>query len=92
MENNWKFLHPCDVITCNAMNYLLRRQSERYIIMKIILPCVSNVFPYEQTLSKVHDTYRKKVSKKVAHCLLLDLNRYSPFGSCIFMNVVDLTV
>ena len=32
----WKLLHPCDVIRCNTMNYLIRRQSERCIIIEII--------------------------------------------------------
>ena len=32
-ENNWKLLRPCDVIQCNIMNYLIRRQNERYIMM-----------------------------------------------------------
>ena len=35
-ENNWKLLDTCVVIPCNTMNYLIRRQSERYTIIVII--------------------------------------------------------
>ena len=27
-ENKWKLFHLCDVISCNIMNYLIRRQSK----------------------------------------------------------------
>ena len=37
-ESNWKLFHPCDVIQCNITNYQIRRQSERYIITKYIVP------------------------------------------------------
>ena len=40
-ENN-KLLHPCNVIPCNTMNYLIRRQSERYIIISITLTVVNH--------------------------------------------------
>ena len=35
-ENSLKLYHPCEVIPCNITNYLIRRQSERYIIKTII--------------------------------------------------------
>ena len=35
-ENNWKLFHLCDVIPCNIMNYLIRRESKRYIIIMFI--------------------------------------------------------
>ena len=36
-ENNWKLLDSCDVITCITMNYLIRRQSEQYVIIAVII-------------------------------------------------------
>ena len=35
-KNNWKLYHPCEVIPCNITNYLIRCQSERYIIKTTI--------------------------------------------------------
>ena len=32
-ENNKKLLHACDMLSCNIGNYLIKRRSERYIII-----------------------------------------------------------
>ena len=36
-ENNSKLFHPYDAIPYNTMNYLIRRQSERHIIIGVII-------------------------------------------------------
>ena len=35
-ENNWKLLHVCDMLPCNIGNYLIKRKSERYIIVILL--------------------------------------------------------
>ena len=32
-ENNYKLLHACDMLSCNIGNYLIKRQSGRYMIV-----------------------------------------------------------